>query len=111
MIVCFVGKHRVTFLGEDRKKTVIAYPNNELFNYNAGGNPFAPGFNPSAARVGYGGVYRRGLFLAHRVTDLAIVNLTLHNTTPQGGSQAEALIINGTPDARAILSNVDLRSF
>ena len=58
-----------------------------------------------------GGVYRRGLFLAHRVNDLKIANLTLHNTTPQGGTQAEAIILNGLPDARAVLANLDLLSF
>ena len=51
------------------------------------------------------------MFLAHRVNDLVIANLTLHNTTPQGGSQAEAIILNGGPDAHAILANLDLYSF
>jgi hypothetical protein len=45
------------------------------------------------------------------VNDLTIANLTLHNTTPQGGSQAEAIILNGTPTAHAIITNVDLYSF
>jgi pectin methylesterase-like acyl-CoA thioesterase len=110
-IVCFTGKNNVTFLGEDRKKAIIAYANNDRFNNNAGGNPFAPGANPSAATVRSGAIYRRGLFLAHRVNDLKIANLTLHNTTPQGGMQAEAIILNGGPDARAILANLDLYSF
>ncbi len=110
-IVCFTGKHNVTFLGEDRKKTIIAYANNNRFNNNSGGNPFAPGANPSASTVRSGGVYRRGMFLAHRVNDLKIANLTLHNTTPQGGTQAEAIILNGLPDARAVLANLDLISF
>ena len=50
------------------------------------------------------------MLLAHRVDDLVIANLTLHNTTPQGGSQAEAIILNGTPEARAIITSVDLIS-
>ena len=45
-IVCFTNKHAVTLLGEDRKKTVIAYANNDRFNNNAGGNPFGPGAGP-----------------------------------------------------------------
>jgi hypothetical protein len=45
------------------------------------------------------------------VNDLKIINLTLHNTTPQGGSQAESIILNGGRDAHAILTNVDLFSF
>ncbi len=111
-IVFFTGKDSLTFLGEDRKKTIIAYANNDRFNNNAGGNPFAPGAAlPGILPARSGAVYRRGLFLAHRVTNLTIANLTLHNTTPQGGSQAEALILNGTPRARAIITNVDLYSF
>ena len=111
-IILFTGKDNLTILGEDRKKTIIAYANNERFNNNAGGNPFAPGAPlPGTLPARRGSVYRRGLFLAHRVTNLTIANLTLHNTTPQGGSQAEALILNGTPRARAIIINVDLYSF
>lgn len=112
-IICFTDKHNLTFLGEDRKQTMIAYANNEKFNGNAGGNPFAQGqgANPSAATVRGGAIYRRGLFLAHHVSDLKIINLTLHNTTPQGGSQAEAIILNGALDAHAILTDVDLVSF
>jgi pectin methylesterase-like acyl-CoA thioesterase len=110
-IVCFTDKHHLTFLGEDRKKTIIAYANNNNFNNNSSGNPFAPGSNPSAAPTRGGSIYRRGLFLAHRANDLTITNLTLHNTTPQGGSQAEALILNGSPEAHAVLSNLDLISY
>ena len=112
-IVCFSRKNAITLLGEDRKKTVIAYANNERFNGNSGGNPFGPGAGvPAAANPRRGGaVYRRGLLLAHRVDDLVIANLTLRNTTAQGGSQAEAIILNGTSSARAILTGVDLYSF
>lgn len=111
-IIFFTDKHNLTILGEDRKQTVIEYPNNDRFNNNSGGNPFAPGAAaPGAVPVRGGAVYRRGLFLAHRVNGLTIANLTLHNTTPQGGSQAEAIILNGTPTAHAIITNVDLKSF
>jgi pectin methylesterase-like acyl-CoA thioesterase len=112
-IVCFTDKNNITFLGEDRKQTIIAYANNEKFNNNAGGNPFAQGqgANPSGATTRGGAIYRRGLFLAHRVNDLKIINLTLYNTTPQGGSQAESIILNGGRDAHAILADVDLCSF
>jgi len=109
-IVFFSGKNRITLLGEDRKQSVIAYANNAAFN-NGGGNPFggsAP--NPGAEPLAGGSIYRRGVFLAHRVSDLVITNLTFRNTTPQGGSQAEAIILNGTTAARAILKDIDLYS-
>jgi pectin methylesterase-like acyl-CoA thioesterase len=111
-IVFFTGKHEITLLGEDRKQTIIAYANNANFN-SSGGNPFG-GANPNPAGEDPnrgGSVYRRGLFTAHRVNGLVMANLTLRNTTPQGGSQAEALILNGTPTARTILKDVDLYSF
>jgi len=109
-ILAFAEKNALTFLGEDRKRTVIAYANNARFNA-AGGNPFAsPHPDPSAQRDG-GHVYHRGVFLGHHAGDLVIANLTIRNTTPQGGSQAEAIILNGTQTARAILWNVDLYSF
>jgi pectin methylesterase-like acyl-CoA thioesterase len=111
-IVFFTEKHNLTILGEDRRQTIISYPNNERFNGNAGGNPFGPGSAaPGTQPARRGAVYRRGLLLAHRVNNLTIANLTLHNTTPVGGSQAEAIILNGTANAHAIITNVDLYSF
>ncbi|HVS70760.1 MAG TPA: pectinesterase family protein [Phycisphaerae bacterium] len=104
-----VQKNDVTLLGEDRKKTIIEYPNNAKFNSNENANPYANGANPTTRRMG--NVYHRGMFLAHRCNDLTIANLTLHNTTPQGGSQAEALILNGTANAHAIVANCDLYSY
>ena len=111
-IVFFTNRHHVTILGEDRRETVIAYPNNAKFN-GSGGNPFAGRLpNPSGENPRQGGsVYRRGMFLAHRVNDFTLTHLTLHNTTPQGGSQAEALIVNGTTSARTVIKDVDFYSF
>jgi hypothetical protein len=91
-IVAVTDKHNLTILGEDRKGTVLSFPNNNNFN-----NPGSP--------------YRRGLFIAHRCNDLTLANMTFHNTTPRGGSQAEAVILNGTPTARAVLTQLDLVSF
>jgi pectin methylesterase-like acyl-CoA thioesterase len=112
-ILCAMNKGVMALVGEDRKETIIAYANNERFNGNSGGNPFGPGAGrPGEADLRRGGaIYRRGAALFHRVGDLVIANLTLRNTTPQGGSQAEALIINGTPDSHAIVSGVDLESY
>ncbi len=90
-IIYFTNRHSITLLGEDRKESIITYANNANFNNAAG-------------------TYHRGVFLAHRVNDLVIANLTFRNTTPQGGSQAEAIILNGASNARAILAGVDLSS-
>ncbi len=111
-IIFFTDKHGVSILGEDRRGTILAYPNNAKFN-GSGGNPFAGRTpNPSAEAPKRGGsIYRRGMFLAHRVNDFTLANLTLHNTTPLGGTQAEALIINGTTTARTIIKDVDFASF
>lgn len=109
-IVFFTDKHALTLLGEDRKHTVIEYPTNDRFNHITA-NPFGTNNpNPSAAK-GNGHVYHRGVFLGHHVDDLVLANLTIRNTTPQGGSQAEAIILNGTTSARAILKDVDLYSY
>jgi len=91
-MIYVAGKNAITILGEDRKQSVIAYPTNNRFN-------------------GAPGVYRRGVLLADHCTDLVLDNLTIRNTTPQGGSQAEAIIFNGSQTARAIVTNVDLYSY
>lgn len=75
--VYFASKHNLTILGEDIDRTVIAYPNNNTFNP-------------------VGGVYHRAVFNANSVHDCTFANLTIRNTTPQNGSQAEALIVSGT---------------
>lgn len=75
--VGFQAKHYVTIIGGSADETVIAYPNNNTFN------------NVS-------GVYHRSTFLAQSVHDFTLANLTIYNTTPQNGSQAEAIVINGT---------------
>jgi pectin methylesterase-like acyl-CoA thioesterase len=101
-----MGKNAITLQGEDRKDSIIAYPNNAAFN-DGGGNPYAG--NPApVSPVHAHGIYHRSVFLAHRCEDLKIENLTIRNTTPARGSQEEALILNGTLGARAILRNLDL---
>ncbi|HVU34925.1 MAG TPA: pectinesterase family protein [Opitutaceae bacterium] len=109
--VFFTNKHALTFEGEDRHQTVIAYATNDRFN-RITGNPFGTNLpNPAAARTGSHHIYHRGVFLAHHVNDLVLTNLTIRNTTPQGGSQAEAIILNGSTTARAIIKDVDLYSY
>ena len=68
------GKQNLTLHGADRAGTVLEYPNNDKLN---------PG---TAARP---------LFFANATTGLSIENLTIYNTTPQDGSQAEALRVQG----------------
>jgi pectin methylesterase-like acyl-CoA thioesterase len=93
-LIYAAGKDELTITGEDRKQSVIAYANNARFN-------------PANDR----GTYHRGVFLAANCKDLVISNLTIRDTTPRNGSQAEALILNGNTKSRAIVANVDLYSF
>jgi pectin methylesterase-like acyl-CoA thioesterase len=93
-IVCIDAKHHLTIRGEDRKGTVITYANNNKLSQ-----------KPEMH------IYHRGVFLAYRSDNLWVTNLTIRNTTPQGGSQAECIILDGNPKARALLSDLDLYSF
>ncbi len=88
-IVFVEKKGNVTLRGEDRSGTVVAYINNENLQ------------NKQGSKV-------RALVGFENVTDLVIENLTLHNTTPQGGSQAEALRID--PGERVIVRNANFLS-
>ena len=72
-IVYVSGKNNLTFKGENRQKTIITYANNDALNAGTAG---------------------RCMFRC-RGNDNAIVNLTLTNSTPQGGTQAEALRVDG----------------
>ena len=80
------GKNNLTFRGEDRKLSLIAYPNNNNLN------------NGSSTRT----------MINVNASDIAMENLTLTNSTPYGGSQAEALRVSGV---RFIFNNGDLDSF
>jgi hypothetical protein len=85
-IVFVNAKNNITFRGQEQTNTIIAYPNNDPLN---------------------GGTSLRPMFRA-RGNDLAFDTLTLTNSTPKGGSQAEALRIDGQRD---IFTNVFLASF
>lgn len=96
-IVYFRNKDNLTFLGEDREKTVVRYANNEVFNphpVNFRTNELAGTF-PS----------RRAAFAADNSNDIQIVNMTLQTTAP---GQAEGLLLTGR---RNILSNVHVIGF
>jgi len=88
-ILYIPAKHNLTFHGEDRKQAIIAYPNNNTLSMNIG--------------VGY-----RATVEAEGSNGLTFENLTVHNTTPQGGSQAEAVRIE--PGDLAILRDSDFIS-
>ena len=85
-IVRVSSKHNLAFRGQNRKRTIIAYPNNNNLNATTNTRPL---FNVVA-------------------NDISFDNLTLHNTTPDGGSQAEALRVNAQ---RCVVNNCDLRSY
>jgi pectin methylesterase-like acyl-CoA thioesterase len=82
------NKPFLTVAGEDRAQTVIQYPNNSNFNGAVSGN-FRAMFGEDAA-------------------DFVLANITLHNTTPHGGSQAEAF---RSGSQRILLNHVNLMSF
>jgi len=68
------GKNTVTLQGQDRNGTVISGTNNNNLNPSTKG---------------------RSLVGVDSTTNLTIRNLTIQNLTPQGGSQAEALRMEG----------------
>ncbi len=85
-IVRVNAKHNLHFRGQNRQGTVLTYPNNNNLNPNSS---------------------TRTLFYAGG-NDLIFDHLTLLNSTPAGGSQAEALIVGGL---RNVVSSCDLRSY
>lgn len=81
------NKPFVTVRGEDRNLSVIQYANNN-------------NFNPTSTTT-------RAMFGVD-AADFTLENITLRNTTPQGGSQAEAFRGNNN---RIVLNKVSLYSF
>ncbi|MGA2500501.1 MAG: pectinesterase family protein [Tepidisphaeraceae bacterium] len=81
-------KNNISIIGQDRKQTIVAYPNNNSIN-------------PSTAT--------RPSFGFTSANDCSVQNLTITNSTPHGGSQAEALFISGSK--RFICLNADVDSF
>ncbi len=87
-VVRLNSKNNVTFIGQDRQQTIIGYANNN-------------NINPSSSS--------RPMFGVLGANDVAIENLALTNSTPHGGSQAEALFVNSCK--RFIFYNADLASY
>lgn len=86
-IVYFTDKNDITLSGDDRNGTLIAGVNNNILNPSTRG---------------------RALFGAEDTPGLTIENVTIHNETPQGGSQAEALALLSCD--RCIVRNATIRS-
>lgn len=80
------NKPFLTIRGADRYRTIIEYPNNNTINPTTASRPM---FTVDAS-------------------DVNLESITLHNTTPRGGSQAEALRTNAQ---RIRVFDVTLRSF
>lgn len=84
-IVNISARHNVTFRGQSRSGVLIGYANNATFQAaNAGTTHARMAFKINA-------------------NDIAVDTLTITNTTPQGGSQAEALMIES--NARRFICN------
>ena len=86
-IVNIKSKNHVTFRGQSRNGTIVGYRNN---NNNNGTTHFRMAFKVNS-------------------DDIAVENMTLVNTTPQGGSQSEALMIE-TGAGHFILNNAEVDS-
>ena len=86
-IVDISGKNNLTFIGQSRHGTVVGYPNNNNLT------------GTTAARMAF----------KVNGADIKLENLTITNGTPQGGSQAEALLIynNGI---RCVVDHCDIVS-
>ena len=90
-IVCVQSKHNITFRGQDRNAARIAYANNNNMN---------TGFNSQQTCSTF----------RLNANDISIENLTVTNTTPQGGSQAFALQV-GNGSLRFIALNTEFSSY
>ncbi|HTQ49109.1 MAG TPA: pectinesterase family protein [Candidatus Acidoferrales bacterium] len=86
-IVDISGKNNISFVGQSRTGAVVGYPNNNNIN------------GTTAARMAF----------KVNSTNITLENLTITNGTPQGGSQAEALLIynNGV---HCVVDNCDIKS-
>lgn len=80
------GKTNLTFIGQNRYQTIIAYPNNNNIN---------------------GSTTTRPMFGVNESSAITIENLTLTNSTPLGGSQAEALLGNYVKQLIVLDCNLD----
>jgi len=88
-IVNISGKNNITFRGQTRTGTVVGYGNNA-------------NITPAGTTAG------RMAFKVN-ASDIKLENLTLTNSTPQGGSQAETLLVYNS-GLRCVVENCDIVS-
>ena len=88
-IVDIAGKTNITLRGQSRIGTVIKYPNNASLQ-------------PS-------GTTQARMTFKVNASEIALENLWITNSTPQGGSQAEALMINSNA-RHCVVNGCDLSS-
>ena len=86
-IVNISGKNNLTIYGQSRQGTVVGYPNNNNLT------------GTTAARMAF----------KVNSADIKLEGLTITNGTPQGGSQAEALLIYNS-GLRCVVDNCDIVS-
>jgi hypothetical protein len=86
-IVDITGKNNITFNGQSREGTLIGYPNNNNLT------------GTTSARMAF----------KVNSSDIKLENLTITNGTPQGGSQAEALLIYNS-GLRCVVDGCDIVS-
>jgi pectin methylesterase-like acyl-CoA thioesterase len=84
-IIHFRSKNGLRFHGADRKATIIAGTNNDNLN---------------------GGTAKRALVGVDSSSDVVFENLTIHNLTPQDGSQAEALRMQNCDKCRVLDADI-----
>ena len=90
-IVDITGKHNITLRGQSRDGAVVVFPNN--------GNFQSANSSTTHARMTF----------KVNANDIVLDTLTISNSTPQGGSQAEALMIESNAK-RCIVYNSELDS-
>ncbi len=88
-IVDIAGKTNLTLCGQSREGTILCYPNN--------------------AGIAPGGTTHARMTLKVNANDIALDNLTVSNSTPQGGGQAEALMIESSA-RRCLVHNCEIDS-
>ena len=91
-IVDIAGKNNVTLRGQSRAGVKVGYANNATF------------------QIANGGTTHARMAVKVKANDVTFDNLTLTNRTPQGGSQAEALMVeSGAQRCMVLNSEIDSR--